>query len=467
MRKLVSQATVIQTQVTPPETSFFIERTGLTEQVYYENLDKFVPTRKLTPLTLRPVVTTYEPDNHTARTATLNSVVWTEVGAGTIVSDGVNYTISGSSLIVRKDVSPSKPITINCEVEYLDPSDAGIAYKVEETVTLNTIFDSTIVHPRLNVLNEPKSLYDPFIDQTSLFTFTAQAFLRGVDVKDIVSFQWYGKQGRNGTPALIDATDTDGFGKFLSYKPSNQPTGKGQGSDTIVLDAMYCDDFYLILRARYKHTLVREPGNVNPHALGWYERTQTAISSPTGNPKSQGWYECIDDIYVPTDDTMPVEGRTYYSITYTATEDVAPVADKRYYTASGDLFPDQVYRMLTWTLPPMNPISYCKNGSQAGAENVDKKFDTIINIPRRVLTDEQKKEHMLFLWKRRRTNVATVSTMGWGQEMTEKSSTLRNTDGSNANVYCEVYVCGCYERVTDSGETVTDNGEAVVDRPST
>lgn len=42
--------------------------------------------------------------------------------------------------------------------------------------------------------------------------------------------------------------------------------------------------------------------------------TFTAVSDPTGNPKTAGWYVKVDGRYVPTTDTSVVSGTTYYVV---------------------------------------------------------------------------------------------------------------------------------------------------------
>lgn len=41
--------------------------------------------------------------------------------------------------------------------------------------------------------------------------------------------------------------------------------------------------------------------------------TYTAVTSPSGNPKEQGWYELTDSSYAPTNDTSVQSGKTYYT----------------------------------------------------------------------------------------------------------------------------------------------------------
>lgn len=43
------------------------------------------------------------------------------------------------------------------------------------------------------------------------------------------------------------------------------------------------------------------------------EPTYTAVTNPTGNPKTQGWYEKSGDTYVLTEDTTVQSGKTYYT----------------------------------------------------------------------------------------------------------------------------------------------------------
>ena len=46
-----------------------------------------------------------------------------------------------------------------------------------------------------------------------------------------------------------------------------------------------------------------------------YSRIYTAITSPTGNPATQGWYELSNGEYVLTSDTTVTSGKTYYKQT--------------------------------------------------------------------------------------------------------------------------------------------------------
>lgn len=43
------------------------------------------------------------------------------------------------------------------------------------------------------------------------------------------------------------------------------------------------------------------------------EATYTAVTNPTGNPSTQGYYEKVGDTYVLTEDTTPQSGKTYYT----------------------------------------------------------------------------------------------------------------------------------------------------------
>lgn len=67
------------------------------------------------------------------------------------------------------------------------------------------------------------------------------------------------------------------------------------------------------------------------------EQTATPIENPTGNPKTNGYYEKFDDEYFLTEDTTVVPGKTYYSLSefipyvYTLVNDpVTPELDQYY-----------------------------------------------------------------------------------------------------------------------------------------
>ena len=55
--------------------------------------------------------------------------------------------------------------------------------------------------------------------------------------------------------------------------------------------------------------------------------TYTAAQSPTGNPKTKGYYELADNIYRPTWDTTVVSGKTYYTANPTTPIDELTVHD--------------------------------------------------------------------------------------------------------------------------------------------
>lgn len=93
------------------------------------------------------------------------------------------------------------------------------------------------------------------------------------------------------------------------------------------------------------------------------------VESPVGNPSEQGWYEYYNEVYILTQDTEPVEGKTYYikfsenpkengwyesyGSGYILTEDTSMVSGTEYYNRSGD--PIYEYNEVT---PIDNPKSH-------------------------------------------------------------------------------------------------------------
>jgi hypothetical protein len=75
-----------------------------------------------------------------------------------------------------------------------------------------------------------------------------------------------------------------------------------------------------------------------------------------------------------------------------------------------------------------------------------------------------KQANILFNYKYRISSSSTYQDMGWGQEITVDSDTLKQTSTYSSPVHSEVYMLGAYDYVTDDGEVVTDDNEEVYDR---
>jgi len=528
----VSQPMVMATQLVPLDDNIRIDATGLLNQWYYDNDGSYQPNREITPLLLTPTVTVYDQEAKTTSTATLHSVLWTALGEGQngadlpISSTNTNdpYYISGSQLIVRKNIPVEKPVTIRCNIQYIDPRVSGKYYNIVDTVNLYTMRDSTIVYPQLNILTEEVLHFSPFIGKSgadytavtnttdrnpnesgwyersgsagayvytpttdttpqvgktyytrSIFTLRAQALLNAEDISAGVYWEWQGRDGTYTTPVPIDELASDGYGKFPCYVEATQPTGKGQGTDTINIDAMYGDDLDIIVKARKPEKEITDTTNKSPVGQGWCERgaatyIYTEVQAGQKSPVANGWYEHYDEGYVLSSDTIGQQGKTYYRrftrYAYTPSSDNTPVAGKTYYQVPGDYYPGSVYRHLAWDTPTPEIITGCRQGSKLTHVVKNMEFFNIINLNGKTMDDVEAARHLRYHWYTRLTNVGTPVDRGWGFTLTLPSSEMAEflaAGNINTNVYADVYLLGPYRRVVQTN-SITHEDKIVLAR---
>lgn len=246
-RKLnVSTPTVINTELIPLDESFYIDSNGQLEQWYYDNTSQYAPNRKLTPLTLIPKISVFDKDTkqkyepsfyfvswfERAYDSTTGDYVETEI---TNITDGdtAEYVKVGNNLLVKKNVSYTRSVTIRCEATYTDPRDSSLTYPVQSSVILSTNRDASVVFPTLDVAAPSSQSYNPLVDASSRFTFHAIANKGGQDVSASTYFVWYAVDGT--VEVLADTMPW-----YVS----------GQNTQDLVVDAMYGEDIRVVLRAK-------------------------------------------------------------------------------------------------------------------------------------------------------------------------------------------------------------------------
>lgn len=196
-RKLnISTPTVINTELVPLTTSFGLEPNGLTEQWYYENTNVFSPDRQITPLVITPRISAVDTDTNTSYTPVINNVQWVvqwwngtqwveSIVTNNIDSFDEDYVIDGNTLIIHKNnADPTHSINIRCTATYRDPRDAGATYTAQESLSLTTDRDATVISPKIDVLSEPSVTFNPLKSQTSLVTLKGVSDWSGVPSKD-------------------------------------------------------------------------------------------------------------------------------------------------------------------------------------------------------------------------------------------------------------------------------------------
>lgn len=204
------------------------------------------PNRTTSPLVLRPKFEAMDSEKGTKVTVNA-SYTWyvgdivdswtaaTETGRVTVLGgagndeyylETNNNTSSGTPtgrLVVRKNVDHQSARKILLEASYTDSSRSGIRKEYAEVVLSSENRPDEFLTVKLSCATSVK--FNPLTDASSLRTIKAVARLGKNDVSASRKFFWK-------ADGVLIATD----GSFPGYASSNQPSGKGQGTDTIVLD---------------------------------------------------------------------------------------------------------------------------------------------------------------------------------------------------------------------------------------
>ena len=274
-----SQPTVIQTMLTPLSDSFSIKNNDVLEQWFYVNTGEYSPDRTITPLQLEPTIVCVDTDTNTRYTPSFLSVVWyyfnpsnttdysstyptwpglgwvpitaVEAQTGGVLNDYYCPTTGNPNfkLYVQKNVAPptggdaTAGQAICCRAKYIDPRDSGVTIDAAENVTLATNKDATTKTLTLNLLAPTKTIFNVFTDTNTTFSFSAQVLDNSnTDVTSSYYIEWYGKINGGVTETLINLLDC--------YINATQQLGKGQGTDTISINAMFAEQVDIVCRLR-------------------------------------------------------------------------------------------------------------------------------------------------------------------------------------------------------------------------
>lgn len=338
------------------------------------------PDRELAggALILYPIIEVSDPDSGTsyAPTATIDWYVDTQQAAwdatnekghvqSTTASDlyYLETTGSGSSatttgrLVVRKNVSSTQPKRIICVVSFTD-SARQETYVQEEQVALSCENRPDDFYT-VSLLTPSAVYFRPMTDETSLRTIKAEARL-GTEISTGCKFFWY-----------LDDTLIPADGSMPVYQAANQPTGKGQGKDTIVLDMDFIDDATLTVRIGADSTATI------PLAY-----TEQSCSLMWAWPRMELWPYCKGDKMVRDDETT----KDYGSILRCDGTDADPAKRKEYlrqqwYTKAMTAT-SKTYR--DWGEETTIAASVLRT---AGAVNVDVSADLFLLGPYEIVTD--------------------------------------------------------------------------------
>lgn len=314
MRLGPSEPEVYQIEPTPLLIKKRLANVGLLEQLYYSNDGTYVPNRRLSPLTLIPEIECYDPDSGQTFVPTLSSAPkWTvytpTADGGTVINSTYeqdDYYKSGNNLIVRKNVDPSVPIRIKCEATFVDQRTIAITNTVEMEQLLSTIMETDQVYPHLNIKNANRVSFNP-LSNVRAMTFIGEAYkgenpmVLSPDTGAEATLQWFAKRESEQDYSLIDAVDSYGCPKFLCYALATQPSGKGQGTDTIVINPMYADKITICLRAKKAGTNAFYPGETYSNVVWeWPTLSKKSVSACGHRVKRQDQMLEVENIVTAT-----------------------------------------------------------------------------------------------------------------------------------------------------------------------
>lgn len=241
----ISTPVVLQTELASMTENFSIVADGSLEQWYYFNDGIYLPDRSAgSHLTLTPLMQAFDPDTETTYTPNFSAVSWyalengteTEITNTTDSTEAQYVKLNTGQLRVKKNVSSDAAVTIRCVATYIDPRLLGVYGTVEAQVLLSTNRDATIVFPTINIETSQTVFYRPLTESTSQKTFTASVMQGDRDITSSSYVRWYYVQGtgQNMTNVAIDTLPC-----YVS----------GQGTSTLVLDALYAYDLTIVAKA--------------------------------------------------------------------------------------------------------------------------------------------------------------------------------------------------------------------------
>lgn len=252
------------------------------EQWHYVNEGVYYPNRRSSALTLRPVIRVADPDTSRTYTPTITGSLWyyrrhgetswTQVTNTTESADEPFTVKSNNDLVVRANYT----VELLCEIIYADPRNS-MSVNTSAQTTLVTNEDAESVYNVHIYTGAGGYEYSPLTEDSSLKTFKAMATLGFKDVTDDVIFQWFTLPDGMAVPA----GSVDGLVPIDTNDPAYV---SGQGTKTLVLDAMYADSYPIILRMKRSASAPGlEPCRDRAHMVWRIPAIKGEVYSPQGN----------------------------------------------------------------------------------------------------------------------------------------------------------------------------------------
>lgn len=262
----------IHTEFLPLDVSFDLIADDTLRQ-WYHNVDNlWQPNRTITPLNITPRVMVNDKETSEVSECTITQSTWSKretvsgqtgdwsVITTTIESPSAPYQLDGDAIRVKENIL-NKVVELKCHVLFAHPKFEGVTYEVEDSVLLVTSEDTALTYANIYLsytdTTQNKTFaaaelltFDPILDYDvssdtfdSQFTFTASAKKGDVDVTDpdpeheIVGtyFEWYIQE------------------KGVTVAATSHPayvSGGTSGSKTLVVDALYSEEFLIICQGK-------------------------------------------------------------------------------------------------------------------------------------------------------------------------------------------------------------------------
>lgn len=409
----ISNPTVIETQLSPLNTSVRIDNDSALEQWFYAGGDigggnAWSPNRKIAALTLTPVVEASDPVSGTAyhpsistewykhclkssMTGQITSAdiddgdwVWKRLSGTDPSGDYYIPSYNTTALCVRENAPVASAdtnggITLKCVIHIPDPRlpAAETRYDNDEkvvTLTCNAAAEQNFV--KITGVTPKRRTYDKFRSNSSILGFEVRAFDQNGDIDEsraedlaALDFVWDMKDNLNTDFVLVDAT-ISGVNKpacpaysEAGNNPQAAADATGQGLRRIKLDATYTN--YAVIRCRVKR----------------------------------------DGHFIPSDND-----------------------------------PMAVYFSYVWETPNMDIKANCLCGNAVNENSKKMVFKPIISLknPNSVLSEQEMKDNFMFNWIKIPSQGGATTSFGWGYEVTADSDIFLN--GRNTmNVKVESY----------------------------
>lgn len=258
-RIVIAQPVVTDVTLSPLTESFWFDYggCGTNEQWWNELQGAYTPDHATNPLLIIPRMSVFDPDTEQV----FNNPTWYRIdyflqdanGEFTEqIVTGEDYTIRGDwTLLVSKNlVSGENGVPILVIATYIDPRDSSVVGTVSRQMSLILHEDASTHMPTISIENEKMMHFDPMgvnlvaNPTASRRTFKAKVRLGEVDVTSQSTIHWYACDAAHSTPVLLDARTTVG-GVSVPVFPGYI---SGQGTDTLVVDALYSERLLIIAK---------------------------------------------------------------------------------------------------------------------------------------------------------------------------------------------------------------------------